>query len=84
MVAQPDLLAEAFADDPTALPNLCPLGKLIEASSEAGKTRIGVWLATSSVANAEIIRRLQSKGISVSKDTVGQHRRGECRCKSAA
>jgi hypothetical protein len=74
-----DLVADAFAELP-APATRCSLGRILDAASPVARERLQAALAAEHVSNNWITTQLRAAKLSLAKDTVGQHRRGECRC----
>lgn len=59
---------------------LCSLGKLINSLDEVDQGYLNRWLDDTDMTNHSIAQLLTNAGHVIHRGTVGDHRRGVCRC----
>lgn len=58
----------------------CSVGALLDTLAATDQSELLSWLDDPSVEHESIWRSLRKAGHRVGKQTVGRHRRGECKC----
>lgn len=73
--------AAAQAGPPNAAARMCPLGRLINSLDEVEAEGLrAIAHPESGWSHRAVTDRCRAEGHQISKDTVGDHRTGRCRC----
>ena len=76
----------ALADHLTTKPpvrNICSVGRLLAIMPDDDVTALRQMLA-SHMSGSQIFTALTAEGYTVGRETIGNHRRGQCSCKADA
>lgn len=75
-------LAEAFAQASPQRGPGCSVAKMLGQLGAVDRQLVEGWLAapTSEISHAHLARTFKAVGYTFGGDTLGRHRRGECRC----